>query len=135
MLIMFIKRSVCVYCPHSVFFCYGHVLWVKNKYYFQLLLVLFIHCVLRIRLGYLKGVQKKTFTNVNTALNVLFSSLNGIFFIKVFVYYIYEWFIINFAFQFILTLCRIEGLMKIVAKSSLTALNLPDFLNISGYSL
>ena len=46
----------------------------------------------------LKGVHKKTFTNVNTAFNVLFRGQDGIFFIKIFVYYIYEWFIINFAY-------------------------------------
>ena len=42
-------------------------------------------------------MSKKTFTNVNTALNVLFRGQDGIFFTKVFVYYVYEWFVINFA--------------------------------------
>ena len=40
-----------------------------------------------VKLLYLKGVQKM-FTNVNTALNVLFSSQDEIFFIEVFVYHI-----------------------------------------------
>ena len=48
---------------------------------------------------------------------------------------LYIWMIrINFAI-IVLILCRIEGLIKIVAKSNLPALHLPDFLNISCYSL
>ena len=39
---------------------------------------------------YDKGCPKKTFTNVNTALNILFRGQDGIFFNKVFVDYIYE---------------------------------------------
>ena len=46
----------------------------------------------------IKGVQKKTFTIVNTALNVLFRGQDGIFFIKVFAYYIHERFTIIFAY-------------------------------------
>ena len=37
-----------------------------------------------------KGCPKKTFTNVNIALDELFRGQDGIFFIKVFVDYIYE---------------------------------------------
>ena len=49
-------------------------------------------------LSLIKGCPKKTFTNVNTAFNVLFRGQDGIFFFKIFVYYIYVWFIINFAY-------------------------------------
>ena len=37
-----------------------------------------------------EGCPKKTFTNVKTALNVLFKGQGGIFFTKIFVYYIYD---------------------------------------------
>ena len=43
-----------------------------------------------VKIPNLKGVHKKTFTNVNTAFNVLFRGQDGMFFIKIFVYYIYE---------------------------------------------
>ena len=67
--------------------------WVRNKMH---RLQLIVHFNRNASL-YLKGVHKKTFTNVNTALNTLFRGQDGIFYIKVFVYYIHERFIINFA--------------------------------------